>query len=95
MKGKDRITAYLCTNRIEKNIPTEIKGKPKTPRRSRISQSPVSFFNHNNAWSGGVTFYAWFDTVFLPLLRRSTSNKFALNVKNFGSYEENVHDPRE
>lgn len=95
MKGRDWITAYLCTYQIGKKLTMAIIGNPKNPKCLRILQPPLPYFSQKNAWLDGVTFRAWFNIVFLPFVLRYNSNKVALIIENCVPHGEDVHDPRE
>ena len=96
MKAKDRVTAFVCTNASgTKKLPMAIIGTAKQPRCFKIRKPAVPYFHQRNAWADTATFRAWFYTVFIPFIRRNTSQKVALLMDNCGSHGNDLVDSKE
>ena len=79
IKGKNRVTAFVCTNATGTHkLPMAIIGTAKQPRCFKIRAPAVPYFQQKNAWADTVTFRAWFYRVFIPFIRKTTSRKVAL-----------------
>lgn len=70
-------------------------GKPQHPRCFRKVPLAIRYFSEKNAWSDGVTFHSFFYNIFLPFVRRFTSQKVALVMDNCGPHEVDLVDAHE
>lgn len=92
MHMKERITAILCTSATGVKLPMCIIGTAKSPRIFRTRACPLPYFSQKNAWADSEIFKGWFEHVFLPFVRKQTSNPVALIMDNCSSHED-VNDP--
>ncbi len=83
------MTLITCTNATGTHkIPLAMIGKAEHPRCFRAKSCPLPYKAQKNAWNDYTLTKWWFHDVFLPEVKKRTSNKVALIADNFGS-----HDP--
>lgn len=93
MRAKNRVSIYVCTNATgTQRVPVAMIGKPKNPRCFRKGRPRIAYFSQANAWSDKSTFKQWFNDVFLPFIRQTTSRKVALILDNCGPHETDIFD---
>ena len=96
MKSKARVTLYVCTNATGTlKIPMSVIGTAANPRCFRKGPPKLVYFSQKNAWADARTFKQWFYTVFLPFVRRITSEKVVLLMDNCGPHSADLHDRQE
>ena len=96
MKAKDRITAYVCTNASGTlKLPMAVIGYAQKPRCFKLKPPCLPYFSQKNAWSDTKTFKQWYYSVFLPFVRRQTSDKVVLLMDNCGPHGCDLKDCRE
>ena len=96
MKAKDRITAYVCTNASGTlKLPMAVIGTAKTSRCFKLKSPFLPYFHQKNAWSETQTFKRCYFNVFLPLIRKHTSDKVILLMDNCGPHGTDLQDARE
>lgn len=91
MKAKDRITAILCVNATGtfKIVPMVI-GSAKKPGCFKDRPPSIPYFTQ---WSDKVIYEKWWSTVFLPSVRKWTSEPVALLIDGFSGHDDNCSDP--
>lgn len=96
MKAKARVSLYVCTNATGTlKVPMAVIGTAKNPRCFRKGPARMAYLSQKNAWSDAVTFKQWFYTVFLPFVRKKTSEKVVLLIDNCGPHAADLHDSRD
>ena len=79
MTTEDRISVYVCTNADASiQIPITMIGSQKEPPSFRLSNPSVPYLYQKNAWSDGHVFNTWLEDIFLPTVRRTTSEPIVL-----------------
>eukprot|EP00968_Pinguiococcus_pyrenoidosus_P010942 scaffold876_cov243-Pinguiococcus_pyrenoidosus.AAC.1 len=93
MKAKDRITALICTSADGSKVKLCVIGKSKNPRCFRKKSPPIKYLSQPRAWSDQKIFMRWFREVFVPHIRRITSEPVLLLLDNCSGHG-SLLDPR-
>ena len=95
MKAKDRITVIFCTNATGscKMTPVVI-GSAKSPRCFKDTPSCLPYFNQKNAWNDTHNYTKWWNEIFLPTIRKWTSQPVALLLDGFSGHSDSCTDPQ-
>ena len=93
-KSKDRVTLCVCANSTGSHkIPCTMVGKAARPACISGKTWPLPYYNQKRAWIDGPVFTKWLDEVFIPLVRRRTSEPVLLMLDNApGHMDEFVKD---
>ena len=95
MKAKDRITVIFCTNASGScKIQPVVIGSAKRPRCFKDTPPCLPFFNQINAWNDTHNYTKWWNEIFLPTIRKWTSQPVALLLDGFSGHSDNCTDPQ-
>lgn len=96
MKAKDRVALMICTNALGSvKLPPAVVGHSMKPGCFRLRECPLPYSRQPNAWVDSSVFLIWFTKVFLPAVRRHTSDKFVLLMDNASTHGgDAVNDPK-
>ena len=82
-KSKDRVTLVVCANADGSNkIPCTIIGKSRNPSCIVGKTWPIPYLHQRKAWMDQPTCQQWFDTVFVPAVRKHTGRPVLLLLDN-------------
>lgn len=94
LKAKDRATLVLCTNVTGTcKIEPLLVGSSKQPHCFRDTPCPIPYTCQSNAWVDRTVYRFWWSNVFLPEVRRFTSDPVALLMDNCAGHDPNCIDP--
>jgi len=94
LTAKDRVTLVLCVNSTGtcKIAPLMI-GSSKEPRCFRDGRCPIPYTNQAKAWLDKNVYRYWWQNIFLPHIRRWTTEKVALIMDGFSGHDPTCVDP--
>ena len=72
-KAKERLSILLCANAEGTHrLPAAVVGKFRNPRplKNLMHKLPVKYYHNSTAWFTGEIFQDWFDTQFVPSVRK-------------------------
>jgi DDE superfamily endonuclease len=82
-KLKDQVTLVVCANADGSNkIPCMMIGKSKVPACIASRTWCIPYQNRKKAWMDQSVSQVWFDTVFVPTVRKHTSQPVLLLLHN-------------
>eukprot|EP00300_Choanocystis_sp_HF-7_P003298 c12520_g1_i1.p1 GENE.c12520_g1_i1~~c12520_g1_i1.p1 ORF type:complete len:547 (+),score=89.49 c12520_g1_i1:163-1641(+) len=95
MAAKERITLVVAANATGScKIPISIIGTAQQPRCFRLGACPLPYFQQASAWMDQTVCMAWFNSTFLPAVKRFTHKKVALVWDNFSGHIITSPDPQ-
>jgi len=97
MSAKNRVTLYVCTNADGTHkLPLGVIGKAAKPACFSLRDIPsdMAYFSQERAWSDTMTMQQWFSYLFIPSIRKRTSQQVALILDNASSHGKELFDPK-
>ena len=84
---KDRVTVILCCNMTGTHkLPLAILGSSKKPNFFNGFRPSIPYFSTPKAWANSALFQEWFSEIFVPFVRRKTTDPVLLILDNCSSH---------
>ena len=95
LKAKNRVTILVCANATGTDkVPLAIIGKSKSPVcfRGTGNGSPLPYYSQNNSWATRGVILRWLREVFVPHVKKQTSEPVLLFWDNCSAHEVEFKD---
>jgi hypothetical protein len=94
LTAKDRVTLVLCVNSTGTcKIDPLMIGSAKSPRCFRDGRCPIPYTHQAKSWLDKHVYRYWWNEIFLPHIRRWTTEKVALIMDGFSGHDPSCVDP--
>ena len=94
MTAKDRVTIVCCANVTGTcKIDPLIVGKSAKPRCFRDISPPLPYVSQHSSWLDRTVYAHWWTKIFLPSIRKFTTEPVALLMDNCSGHDLSQVDP--
>ena len=83
----------MLIRQVAAKIDPVLIGTAKRPRCFQNSPPCIPYFDQKNAWNDRVCYDRWWNSVFLPQIRRWTKDNIALLIDGFSGHDDTCSDP--